>query len=191
MNIANNYSSASSSSLIGSTEMLKSIQSADVDAIHKIRTDISRLSHGRYLEKKSAFSEATELYMKTVISAVQQTIQEMYKTGKKFAYVSKEAYITSYQVTINNILYTFNGDILHYGNLSKTSGGYHTKRDLDTWKKMDIEQPFKVIQRNLAEKGFFLYDVSDPSKSFNIFWILRIEKMEKLPILWHGLNVIP
>lgn len=52
---------------------------------------------------------------------------------------------------------------------------------------------FKSIQKSLFERGYYLLDISDPSKSHKFIVRLYLEKpswYDDAPMLWHGLNKI-
>jgi len=131
-------------------------------------------------KNRAEFCIACEEFTSQVTEIVKNTIEYMTEKGKTFATLDKSPYEAKYG--------KYSGHLLHYGFHKKTSR-YHTKRDPDTWTNMRCEQPFKKMQRELAKKGYYLYDISDPGESFQIKWILQTEKLQTKP-LWHQLNVI-
>lgn len=71
--------------------------------------------------------------------------------------------------------------VLHYGHID----GYWTKR-----KPLAVSRGFLVARQIMLEKGYYLVDESDPSKSFQIFISLYLVPPIKNKKLWHGLNNI-
>lgn len=68
------------------------------------------------------------------------------------------------------------------------------------WKENGIDHPFKVIQKELAPKGYYLQDISTDKETFCSDRYYRDLKYKIIigpqiviceEPLWHGLNVIP
>ena len=181
--------------LMTSQKMLDTIEPVDLKEMHEKRCRAQDAFKERAKEEKNeAFIEASEVYMQQLIIAVKNAINNLCKNGRTTTFVSTSACMRDYLIKKNSTEYQFQGNTLQYGYVVPTYGkSSYTNRDHSTWTRRGFMQPFKAVQQNLAEKGYYLYDVSDPSKSFKIHWILTIERKDpqQQPKLWHGLNQLP
>lgn len=78
---------------------------------------------------------------------------------------------------------------VHYA--PRKSGGKFTERDFDAWPRMNSCSPFRSAQYYMLQRGFYLVEESDPSKSRKV--VLKLYKT-KSPYpeqkLWHNHNKI-
>jgi hypothetical protein len=80
--------------------------------------------------------------------------------------------------------------VVHYG-------GYPVIEDgIVVWHKRTQDErfiplPFKKIQQELLEKGYYLYDLSDPSKGKGFIIVLSLNPLKgAFKNLWHGFNSV-
>lgn len=80
---------------------------------------------------------------------------------------------------------------LHYGFFNN----YWTKRNPLSTLDPSITQPFPEVQTELAKDGYYLVDISNPEKSYEVRIGLYIDVDQYKRIaseeLWHGLNRVP
>lgn len=88
------------------------------------------------------------------------------------------------------------------GNRRQEQFVFHTthygKRNGDDWSDREANSPFaslfRIIQREMKQKGYYLLDISDPTKGNKLMLILSIGKpdgYDDYPELWHGFNKLP
>ena len=78
---------------------------------------------------------------------------------------------------------------LHYGFPVKNSKKWD-QRDLKSWEGRESEMVFRKIQKLCYDNGYYLYDVSDPTKGTKTFLKISIDRrleFEEVD-LWHGFN---
>lgn len=82
------------------------------------------------------------------------------------------------------------GHVLHYGGRGQEGWGWKSRKPL-----VEVEEmPFITAQKLMYEKGYYLLDESDPSKSFGCYIFLYCQKpadYDTRPPLWHGYNRLP
>ena len=122
-------------------------------------------------------------YMKVMIDAIKYSINHLKWTNKKF---------TNLRVDFNSQLafdenHSRSFHSIHYGFINKQSW---SNRTLYVPPK---EMPFRVIQRLMLEKGFYVLDESDGSKSFTPCIRIYVEPpadLKQRQKLWHKMNVL-
>jgi hypothetical protein len=81
------------------------------------------------------------------------------------------------------------GHVFHYGKQPRVNRRW-TTRILSTWEDELTIQPIRVLNRDYNNVGYFIQDLSDPSKSHN--YNIVMSKIGNLIIpdnpLWHGLE---
>lgn len=79
---------------------------------------------------------------------------------------------------------------VHYGPLKNKEKRHWRSRD-NIYDRMGVYPPFRVLQVEMLNSGYYLMDISDPSKSKRMIVRLFRDK-PKFPLkLWHGYGVIP
>lgn len=136
------------------------------------------------VRKDLVFEKACDLYKKDLEKHVLDAIKRLVKSGK---HVPVNFELRSKQYKIDDKVYP--AHVIHYG-VHKPNTRYWSNRNPKTWERRGVPHPFKEAQKELASKGYYLQDISDPGKSFDIYIVLGSEAIQGEP-LWHGLNIIP
>lgn len=126
-----------------------------------------------------------EAYKDKVLSAVLKAIHSMQESECQALTLLLNPK-DKLQVVLDNKTFETELHCVHYGGKPKTS-----------WYRR-FSNPcfvgiFKEIQQKLATKGYWLLDMSDPSKSFSFVVIISCVKphwYDTTQPLWHGLNQI-
>lgn len=136
---------------------------------------------------KERFAKACEVYKDFLLKNVAKSTQNIrnYRHRKVHLFDLEESIKTG--ARINGIRM----DILHYG-------GFNAPRNVKTtwvnrkWQYTDVPVPFVEVQRALLkEKGLYLYETSDPSKSLGVFIVISLDPPREQPKLWHGYEKVP
>ena len=78
---------------------------------------------------------------------------------------------------------------LHYG-FPKRSSKKWDVRDLKCWEDNEHEMVFRKLQKLCYDNGYYLYDISDPTKGNKTFMKISVERrmdFEEMA-LWHNFN---
>lgn len=151
--------------------------------------DDEKAEQARIEDKRKALL-FIECYRRVLMGVIQAAVRELGNSSNKFC--------TQLELDARKHLFVDNGlssipfHIVHYGgNLVPTSSGQYN------WKKRESNPMFaglfKELQTALLARGYYLLDISDPSKSFNFVIKLYLGKptwYDEAPTLWHGLNKI-
>jgi hypothetical protein len=80
--------------------------------------------------------------------------------------------------------------VVHYGPL-RNKEQYHWMSRYNIFETLQVFPPFRTLQVEMLQKGYYLMDESDPSRSRRM--IIRLYKNRPpYPLyLWHGYGVIP
>lgn len=81
--------------------------------------------------------------------------------------------------------------VVHYGPLVRNDEQHHWMSRYNIFDRLQVFPPFRTLQVEMLNKGFYLMDESDPTKSKRM--IIRLYKNRPLyPMyLWHTYGVIP
>lgn len=85
---------------------------------------------------------------------------------------------------------TYKFHSVHYGPF-KYRDGTHWKSRYNIYENLQIYPPFRVLQLEMLNRGYFLVDESDPDKSKRMVIMLYKTKPSYPRYLWHGYGVIP
>jgi hypothetical protein len=91
----------------------------------------------------------------------------------------------------NGTVRNYKFHVVHYGPMNSKAAKRHWRDRDNIWGRMEIHPPFRTLQVEMLQKGFFLLDESDPSKSFNMRIRLHQNKPAGPLYLWHSFGVIP
>ena len=131
----------------------------------------------RELQVKQAAQEYLDALLNECISAIE--------TMKTKGHSRTPVYIS-----LGNRYQNIPGHVLHYGGRGQEGWGWKSRKPLAELEEM----PFITAQKLMYEKGYYLLDESDPSKSFGCYISLYCQKptdYDTRPSLWHGYNKLP
>lgn len=134
--------------------------------------------------KDLSMEKFTEKYFEMMLRKIKNAVENM-KNQKK----SKSIVLVDFHENI-----TFEGKsikihTLQYGFIEKSKNSWNHRKLYDDEDKM----PFRLLQKSLFDKGFYLLDESDNRKSHKPMVILYAEKPENYDIrtkLWHSMNIL-
>jgi hypothetical protein len=80
---------------------------------------------------------------------------------------------------------------IHYGFPRRGRKGW-TNRDTKFWNTTDNKMIFRQLQDLSLKNGYYLYDISDPTRGTRTFFKISVNKEEEFEslVLWHNLNKI-
>ena len=154
--------------------------------------------HDYIKEKNDAFIEACKLYTEDLQYWTTIAIEKL--TGNEKIRKLNKLYLNS---TYCNNGWSFEMSELHYGPYRPYfySGALWAERDQEIWQKLGIVQPFKEVQKQLAAKGYYLYDFTSKAvRTCTGKQVRTCDDEHAIYIsthkiegnqLWHGLDVIP
>jgi hypothetical protein len=127
-------------------------------------------------------------YKTRMREAIQDAIHELMNSRVKFC---TQLNLSSKERLVVDDYYGTDFHVVHYGGKPKF-GPYGSE-----WRNR-VPNPlfvglFKELQILLLEQGYYLLDISDPSKSFAFVVTLYLGKptwYDNAPVLWHGLNKV-
>jgi len=125
------------------------------------------------------------MYKRALRSEIERAIAFVEKTGKQ-GILQRTDFLTTYFGCDGK---SFPGHVFHYG--FNDDSHHWTHRRKDTWEKRGVAHPFKEIQQEFFAKGYYICDVSNPNKSFDIVIVVsKTVPKDSVKTLWHGLNTI-
>lgn len=132
-------------------------------------------------EKELFDKKNVDAYNTLMFSKIKNAIEVLKQNPeKKYARLELHSHLSLNEETKTHF------HIVHYGG---TKNGSWFNRHINP----TYEHVFKNLQRKLFEKGYYLLDISDPSKSFKLNIALYPEKpkwYDTPHILWHNYNKI-
>ena len=80
---------------------------------------------------------------------------------------------------------------IHYGFPRRNKKGW-TSRDTKFWNNTDNKMIFRQLQDLSLKNGYYLYDISDPTRGTRTFFKISINREEEFETLnlWHNFNRI-
>ena len=80
---------------------------------------------------------------------------------------------------------------IHYGFPRRNKKGW-TSRDTKFWNNTDNKMIFRQLQELSLKNGFYLYDISDPTRGTRTFFKISVNREEEFESLnlWHNFNRI-
>lgn len=78
---------------------------------------------------------------------------------------------------------------IHYGFPKRGRKGW-VHRDIKFWNNTDNKMIFKQLQDLALKNGYYLYDISDPTRGSRTFFKISIQREEEFEALslWHNFN---
>lgn len=157
---------------------------ASLPTAQEMRDNIDRNKLQKQQSNSAAIAVMTELgnnYEEFLRSLINERIQKMFEGTNLFGQIS-----LNFHDEISNIEKTCKIHQLHYG------------RQKSRWNDREAcfpeeEIPFRKIQKEFFDLGYFVLDESDGSKSFKSHIMIYAAKPVNYGVntLWHGLNVLP
>lgn len=134
--------------------------------------------------KDLCMEKISDKYFEMMLKKIKKAVENM-KNHKK----SKSVVLVNFHEEITSEGKTIKFHSAHYGFIDRSKNNWnHRKLFVDNDK-----MPFRLLQKSLFEKGFYLLDESDNKKSHRSMIILYAEKpenYEEMPKLWHSMNTL-
>ena len=133
------------------------------------------------IEREKILEQVRNEYIKFLLDTCCDAIKEMTENGRFSAILPIDF---DKIIIVNTSKYKFHS--IHYGFVDE----FWNQRIPFNKNK---ESPFKEVQKQLYEKGYYLLDNSNPSRSFRTVITLFASKPKNYDlttVLWHGLNKI-
>ena len=160
--------------------------------------------HSLYIkERYGSFLEACKSYRKVLQMNINEAIKKLHETDEpvRIKINMYEKYMVE-EDCFERTFYCF--EEIQYGPYTENhciEDVPWENRNFKIWQILGIVQPFKDAQKQLAEKGYFLYDLTyDQSKYNEDVYEFALREYSKIYIsihkptekkFWHGLDVMP